>query len=637
MSQHLTPEETIALLEATLDATHDGVLVLDLHRRIVRYNRSFLDMFRVPSNIVAGGLKAVFDAVRSQFEDPSAFLLDNDALWERPDAESVDTLTFKDGRIFERFIAPHRLDGKLVGRVVSYRDIGETVRAQATLEQHRAFLEQAQQVAHLGSWVAELDGSDTLGWSAETYRIFGVAPGQFAGTSEAFFGFVHPEDRDAVRAASAAARAERGGYDIEHRILRSDGSIRWVHERADVIRDQDGRAVRMIGTVQDISDRRQLEAQLHHSQKMETLGRLAGGITHDLNNALAAIAGYSELVLGEVGADHPARRDVEEIRRAAERATSVTRQLLVFSRKQLLQPRIFDLNETVSGIARLLSRLLGHDIDVVARLAPALPALLGDPGQVEQAIINLAVNARDAMPTGGRFELATSFEEVDESSAQAHVPMPPGRYVVLRAADNGHGMSRETQARIFEPFFTTKDVGKGTGLGLSIVYGALKQMGGFIFVDSEIDRGTTFHLYFPLAPRADAFMTPEAPQTSAIERERLLVVDEESAVRNLVASALRQEGYRLLLAPSAEEASRLAASQTESIDLLLIDAGVGGDTGIELARALVAERPGLPVVIMSSYVEDPLSVDSLKTRAALLQKPFTPRELRHCIRDILDR
>ena len=211
MSQHLTPEETIALLEATLDATHDGVLVLDLHRRIVRYNRSFLDMFRVPSNIVAGGLKAVFDAVRSQFEDPSAFLLDNDALWERPDAESVDTLTFKDGRIFERFIAPHRLDGKLVGRVVSYRDIGETVRAQATLEQHRAFLEQAQQVAHLGSWVAELDGSDTLGWSAETYRIFGVAPGQFAGTSEAFFGFVHPEDRDAVRAASAAARAERGG------------------------------------------------------------------------------------------------------------------------------------------------------------------------------------------------------------------------------------------------------------------------------------------------------------------------------------------------------------------------------------------------------------------------------------------
>jgi PAS domain S-box-containing protein len=508
-----------------------------------------------------------------------------------------------------------------------------------TLEESIALLEKAQQVAHVGSWVAELDGSDRLSWSPETYRIFGVTPGRFAGTSEAFFALVHDDDRESVRAASAAALDESRPYDIDHRIVRADGTVRWVHEQADIVRDSQGRPVRMIGVVQDITERRELEGQFRQAQKMEAIGRLAGGIAHDLNNALTAIAGYAELALGEISVNHPARTDVEEIKRGAERAASVTAQLLAFSRKQLIAPRVFDLNDTVTAIARLLSRLLGADIEVRTTLAEALPPITGDPGQVEQAIINLAVNARDAMPGGGRLDLITSLDDLDEAFARAHVPMKPGPSVTLRVADTGHGMSRETAARIFEPFFTTKDVGKGTGLGLSMVYGTLKQIGGFVFVDSEIDRGTTFRLYFPPAvalpatpsPGAELERSHDGPETPMT----VMIVEDEPAVRNFVASALRNEGYLLLLAASAEEATRVSHAHDGAIDLLLTDAIMPGKSGIELASAMVAERPGLPVIIMSGYTKETLSVSGLKDPVNLLRKPFSPTELRHRIRSAL--
>jgi PAS domain S-box-containing protein len=507
----------------------------------------------------------------------------------------------------------------------------------ALLEQQRASLEKAQEVAHIGSWVAELDGSNRLTWSNESHRIFGVPIGQFGGTMEAFYARVHEDDRMAVKAAGAAASNEGEPYDVEHRIVRPDGAVRWVHQKADVVRDQHGRGVRMIGTVQDITDRRQLEDQLRQSQKMEAIGRLAGGIAHDLNNALTAIAGYAALALGEVEPDHQARADIEEIRRAAERAGSVTRQLLAFSRKQLLEPRIFDLNETVTSMARLLSRLIGADIEVATRLGDSVPSVLGDPGQIEQAIINLAVNARDAMARGGKLELATSFEHVDELFARTHVPMQPGSYVVLRVADTGHGMSRETQARIFEPFFTTKEVGKGTGLGLSMVYGTLKQIGGFIFVSSEVDRGTTFSLYFPpTAPRAEPSRSSK-PAPAQGGPETLLIVEDEELVRNLVASALRHDGYKLLLAASAEQALQIADSHEGSIDLLLTDAIMPGKSGIELANTLLANRPKLPVIVMSGYTEETLPVTGLDKTISLLQKPFTPRDLRERIRELLNR
>ena len=632
MADDTTLEETVALLEATLDATHDGILVLDPHRRIIRFNRRFLEMFRVPPEIAGDGVDRIADFARQQLEAPDDFILDRDELWNDLSITFVGDVRFKDGRLFERYVAPHRVGDRIVGRVISYRDIGESVRAAAALEQHRTFLQKAQEVAHIGSWVAALDEPEHIGWSSETHRIFGVPAGRFDGTSNAFFSYVHPDDRDAVRAAMLAAERDRVPYSIEHRIVRGDGTVRWVHEQADVVRDAEGRAVRMIGTVQDITERRLLEEQLRQSQKMEAIGRLAGGIAHDLNNALTAIGGYAELALGLFDNEHPARPDVQEIRRAAERAGSVTRQLLAFSRKKLLEPRVFSLNDTVMAIERLLSRLLGADVVVRHQLGSAVPPVLGDPGQVEQALINLALNARDAMPDGGRLTLETSTTDIDESFTRLHVPMTPGRYALVRVVDTGYGMSPETQSRIFEPFFTTKPTGKGTGLGLSMVYGTMKQIGGFIFVDSEVGRGTAISLYFPPAPTEA--ITGDRDRRG---RETLLVVEDDPAVRNLVASSLRREGYQLLLASSAEEALEIVETHPGSIDLLVTDAVMPGRSGIDLVRELTTRQPGLPVILMSGYTQDTLPIRDLSQAITLLQKPFTPRDLRHRIRAILDR
>jgi two-component system, cell cycle sensor histidine kinase and response regulator CckA len=636
VADRATHDETIALLEATLDATHDAILVVDLHGHVIRCNRRCFDMLGFTAEELArGGLDLIFDRLSSLQDDPLEARSTKALLSGDPAAEHLDVLHFKDGRILERYIAPHQVNGRVVGRVASFRDIGESVRAAQALDQHRAFLEQAQEVAHVGSWVAELDGSDHAGWSAETHRIFGLPPGAFNGTAAAFYEHVHPDDRDAVLAAGQAAIQEGRPFDIEHRIVRPDGTVRFVHERGTAVRDAQGKPLRMIGTVQDITDRRLLEDQLRQSQKMEAIGRLAGGIAHDLNNALTAIAGYAELALGELKAETIARADVEEIRRAAERAGSVTRQLLAFSRKQLIEARVFDLNETVAAIARLLSRLLGTDVRLETLVAPEALPVRADPGQVEQAIINLAVNARDAMPAGGQITLTTAREAVDDEFARTHLPMTPGEYAVLSVADTGHGMTRETQARIFEPFFTTKEIGKGTGLGLSMVYGTLKRSGGFIFVDSEVGRGTTFRLYFPAA-RADA----PAPEPPAPREERprgnetLLVVEDETSVRNLIASALKNDGYDLLLAGSAEEALTIVDSFKGSIDLLLTDAILPGRGGVELVAEMAKRRPGLRVLMMSGYTEDALSIGS---GVALLQKPFTPRELRQRIREALAR
>ena len=633
-------DETIALFEATLEATRDAILVVNLDRTILLYNRRYLEMFDfTAAELLAGGFDHILARIGAELENADEAFAASKEIWSDHSSTRLDVLRFKSGRVIERFVAPLVFGTRIAGRTASFRDITAAVRTADALAQHQTFLEQAQEVAHIGSWVAELDGTNRLGWSAESHRIFGVPFGQFEGSSESFFQFVHPDDRDAVRMASDASIAAGVPYDIEHRVVRPDGGVRWVHEKATVLSDEQGRPRRMVGTVQDITDRRLLEDQLRQSQKMEAIGRLAGGIAHDLNNALTAIAGYAELALGEVAADHAARPDVEEIRRATERAGSVTRQLLAFSRKQLLEPRVFDLNETIAAIARLLSRLLGADVDVQTRLDGNALWVLGDPGQVEQAVINLAVNARDAMPGGGRLVVTTKRETVDEAFARSHPPMPPGSYVLLCVADSGHGMALDTQARIFEPFFTTKDVGKGTGLGLSMVYGTLKQSGGFIFVESEVGRGTTFRLYFPpAAPTRQAAATAAA--AGADERrghETLLIVEDEPAVRNLVASALRHDGYHLLIAASAEDALIAADGHDGPIDLLLTDAMMPGKSGVELATLMTARRPGLPVIIMSGYTEETLAVPGLKDPIKLLQKPFTPRDLRRRIREVLDR
>jgi PAS domain S-box-containing protein len=501
--------------------------------------------------------------------------------------------------------------------------------------QHRAFLEKAQEVAHIGSWVAELDGSNRLSWSTELYRIFGVAIGDFAGTSQAFIEHVHPEDVALVREASAAAVEGGKPYDVVHRIITGDGRTRWVHQRADVIRDGTGRPVRIIGTAQDITERRQLELQLRHSQKMEAIGRLAGGVAHDFNNALTIISGFTELVLNALPEGHPARADVEEIRRAAARAESVTRQLLTFSRQKASELRTLDLNKVVTGLARLLERALGSRVLFRAELAPLLPMIRGDAGQIEQAIVNLTANARDAMPDGGELTIQTAVKTMDQTFARAHDPMPAGCYVVLSLSDTGHGVDRETQTRIFEPFFTTKAPGKGTGLGLAMVYGSVKQSGGYIFVESEVGRGTTFRLYFPAVDMpAEAGASRQPAAEPAAVAATVLLIDDESSILNLLTASLKSEGYRLLTATSGQQALTVVAGTGRGPDLVVTDTRLPDMKGIELGRRLSESYPDIAVILMSSGVDDPTALTG--PSITLLQKPFIPSQLRAQVRTVLN-
>ncbi len=634
MQDRSSASDTVALLEATLEATHDGIIVIDLDRRVVLWNRNLARMFALSDETIAGGVDALNAALAARIENVDELRATSKRLWADPRTPVMDTLRFKDGRVFERFIAPHRVGDRVVWLVASVRDITERANIQHALEQNRAVLEKAQEVAHIGSWVAELDGSRRLEWSRETSRIFGMEPVRVTSTTAAALELVHADDREPLRAAAKAAIANNDRYETEHRIVRADGTLRWVHERGDIVRDADNRPLRMIGTIQDITDRRQLEDQLRQAQKLEAIGRLAGGIAHDINNALTAIAGYSELALAAVAPEHPARADVEEIRRATERAGSVTRQLLAFSRKQLIEPRLFNVNDTVTAIARLLSRLVGPDVTVRTQLNEHLRPVVGDPGQLEQAIVNLALNARDAMPNGGEVSLITSRVTVDEEMARRNVPMPPGEYVSLAVRDTGHGMTPETQARVFEPFFTTKPAGNGTGLGLSMVYGTLKQIGGFVFVSSEVGRGTTFTLYIPPASLAQAAASATAAAPAAAARATILVAEDEPAVRQIVASTLRAD-YEVLLAASGDEALAIADTLTVAPDLLLTDAVMPGKSGVEVATRLVEKWPALLVMFMSGFTDESLSLSTHPV--GVIQKPFTPRDLRARIHDALAR
>ncbi len=383
--------------------------------------------------------------------------------------------------------------------------------------------------------------------------------------------------------------------------------------------------------------RRALEDQLEQSRKMEAVGRLAGGVAHDFNNLLTAILGYSNLVLDELEPGHPARADVEQMRRAGESAASLTQQLLAFSRKQILQPQVLDLNSVVTRAESLLQRLIGEHIRLVTALDGSLDRVNADPGQLEQVIVNLAINARDAMPEGGNLTIETANVELDQAYAQQHGGSSPGPHVMLAVSDTGVGMDAETRARIFEPFFTTKRRGEGTGLGLSTVYGIVTQSGGSIWVYSEPTRGTTFKVYFPSAPAAEP-QAVAAPRTEGLEgTETILLAEDQPEVRSVARAVLERYGYRVLEARHGDEALRILRAHREPIHLLLSDVVMPLMSGPELARLVQLEQSGIRVLYASGYTDDAIVRHGvLDPGVAFLQKPVTPTALLRKIRALLD-
>ncbi|MFI5197022.1 MAG: response regulator [Thermoanaerobaculia bacterium] len=423
-----------------------------------------------------------------------------------------------------------------------------------------------------------------------------------------------------------------------------------VHEtittevRSYPIKAASGEVTAVIEIVRDISEgKRAKEAevalyrQLEQAQKMEAVGRLAGGIAHDFNNLLTVILGRTNLALGAASAEDAVRTDLEEIQAAAERAAALTNQLLIFSRKQILQPRVVDLSEIVEGVEKILRRLIGEDIEVVTVLSRELPAVRVDPGQMEQVILNLSVNARDAMPRGGRLTIETSEVFLDEEYVSRHTGVVPGRHVMLAVSDTGTGMDSETKSRIFEPFFTTKEAGKGTGLGLSVVHGIVQQSGGGIWVYSEMGQGTTFKIYLPpVADRAGS-KPPVVPDFAPRGDETILLVEDEVAVRRLAATLLRSSGYTVLEAGSGDEALSLLSKTTDLVQLLLTDFVMPRMTGRELAERVHAGRPDIRVLYMSGYTDTGFADSAALGAADFLQKPFTRVALTQKVREVLDR
>jgi signal transduction histidine kinase len=382
----------------------------------------------------------------------------------------------------------------------------------------------------------------------------------------------------------------------------------------------------------------QTQDQLVQAQKMESIGQLAGGIAHDFNNLLTVITGRSQLALRDLPTDHPHRRTFELIEKTAERAAALTRQLLAFSRQQVLQPRVLDLNAGVSGLAPMLQRLIGEDIEFVVVAASDLGRVKADPSQIEQVIVNLAVNARDAMLQGGRLTIETANAEVDEGDERRLVGVPPGRYVLLAVSDTGHGMDAATQARIFEPFFTTKEKGKGTGLGLATVYGVAQQSGGHIWVDSEPGQGATFKLYLP---RVNEAVETEAARPPAVVGERgsetILLAEDDEEVRAVAGETLEAAGYVVLPAANATEILGLTADGSRRIHLLVTDVVMPQVSGRELAERLAAAYQDLRVLYISGYTDDAIVRHGvLEEGTAFLQKPFTPEALLRKVREVLD-
>ncbi len=626
-------ERQIEILARAIESTNEMVSVTDLEDRFVFVNRAFLHVYGYQKDEVIGRTPEILQAGSRAPEQLAEILRASrgdgwhgELVNRRKDgtelAVRLGTSCIRD---------PH---GVAVGLLGVARDITDEKRSAEALRQSEERMNLALEAAQAGTWVHDL-ASNVISVSGSPDRLRGVAS-RNPHTLDDFLKSIHPDDRESVERTIGVQHASADRFDFEFREVWPDTSVHWVRARGRVIRDGEGQPVRVLGVDLDITERKELEEQLRQVQKVEAVGQLAGGLAHDFNNLLTAILGYAKILEEGFAADDPRRLDAHEIATAGARASVLTRQLLAFSRKQILQPVVLSLNEAIEGICRMLGPMTGDHISLELNLDSRLARIKADRGQIEQALVNLVVNACDAMEQGGTVTIESANVDLDEVAA-ARVNAPAGGpYVRLSVRDTGIGMAPDTARRIFEPFFTTKPVGKGTGMGLAMVFGIVKQSGGAVTVDSKLGEGTTFDVYLPQTPDEPA--APIAAGPAVVERQdsqTVCVVDDDPGVLKLAVVILKREGYTVLSAKDPQAAVALLAT-SGAVDLLLTDVVMPGMDGPTLFGEVRQTRPGLRVLYMSGYADEAVVRRGVFAPGThFIPKPFVRETLLSKVREAL--
>jgi PAS domain S-box-containing protein len=624
-------EHTVSLMRAALESTADGILVVDSQGKIVTFNEQFAQLWHIPEPVLAARSdQQALAFVLNQLKHPETFLAKVQELYARPEADSFDMLEFKDGRTFERFSRPQRIEGRPVGRVWSFRDVTGRQQKDAELNRLMTAIEQTPESVVI---------TDTEG------RILYVNPAfeQVTGYTRAEVIGQNPrmlksdrQDSSFYRelwAKISAGEVWRGRFVNKKKngtLYSEDGVIAPV-------RNEKNAVTHYIAIKRDITHELELEDQNRQTQKIDSIGRLAGGVAHDFNNILTTILGNAELALMQLPSDAPLRSNIESIQEGAERGANLTRQLLAFARRQVIEPRQVNPNELIVNLNKMLHRLIGEDVKLVTQTEPELASIKADPGQIEQVLLNLVVNARDAMPDGGTLTIRTANVTLDNAYATRHL-ITPGNYVMISVTDTGSGMTDEVKRHIFEPFYTTKEQGKGTGLGLATCFGIIQQSNGDIHCDSQVGVGTEFRIYLPpVCGKDNAATDPEIPASLPQGTETVLLAEDEPSLRRLMARVLRMQGYNILEAADGNEALALAQGNGPKIQLLVTDVIMPGLSGKMLAEWLTQVNPRVKVLFISGYINNAAVRGAMSKPGTLfLQKPFNPFTLAKKVREALD-